>query len=142
VRARASVHIDREPTVVFERLADFAGHASWRPEVVSTRVIGEVALGSQVIQNVSLQGRSAVLDLVITEFVPPERISFRARTAEPRARGGFRLERENGGTRVNISATVELEGAASLAEDRIRQIAEANVSESLARLKAQLENGR
>jgi len=142
VRARASVHIDREPDVVFERLADFAGHASWRPEVVSTRVTGNVALGSRVVQHISLDGRSAVVDLVITEFAPPERISFRSRSAAPRARGGFRLEREDGGTRVSISATVELEGAASLAEDRIREMAEASAGESLARLKDQLENGR
>ncbi|MBW6469039.1 MAG: SRPBCC family protein [Coriobacteriia bacterium] len=142
MRARASAYIDREPHAVFERLADFASHASWRPEVLSTQVIGEVARGSEVIQGVSLQGRTAALELVITEFDPPERISFRTKTANPRARGGFRLEREGSGTRVNISATIELEGAASLAEERIRGAAELNARESLARLKAQLESGR
>lgn len=141
MRARASIHIDREPAAVFERLADFGTHSSWRPEVLSSQVIGEVARGSRVMQRVSLQGHGGLLDLEITEFVPPERISFRARGGT-RARGGFRLEPENGGTRVNISATVQLNGSASLAEDRIREAAEANARQSLTRLKSQLESGR
>jgi len=102
--------------------------------------MGDIDRGARVVQRVSLQGRGAVVELEITEFVPPERISFRARGA-PRGRGGFRLEPEGSGTRVNISATVELEGAAALAEDRIREAAEAGARQSLARLKAQLEMG-
>jgi carbon monoxide dehydrogenase subunit G len=140
VRARASIHIEREPSVVFERLADFASHSSWRSEVVSTQLMGDIERGARVVQRVSLQGRGGVVELEITEFVPPERISFRARGA-PRGRGGFRLEPEGGGTRVNISATVELEGSAALAEDRIREVAEAAARQSLGRLKAQLEIG-
>ena len=125
---------------MFERLADFASHSSWRSEVVSTQLIGEIERGAKVVQSVSLQGRGGVVELEITEFLPPERISFRARGV-PRGRGGFRLEPEGTGTRVNISATVELEGSAALAEDRIREAAEAGVRQSLARLKAQLEIG-
>ncbi len=138
MRARASVHIEREPAAVFERLADFASHSSWRADVVSTQVIGEVRQGSRIVQRVSLQGRGGVADLEITEFVPSERISFRARGAS-RGRGGFRLEREGSGTRVNVSATVELEGSAALAENRIRLAVESAARASLARLKAQLE---
>lgn len=138
MRARASIHIEREPEVVFARLADFATHSSWRHEVLSTQVMGKVGRGTHIVQQVSAQGRGAVLDLEVTEYVPPERISFRARGA-PRARGSFRLEPKGDGTMVHASATVELEGSASLAEDRIREVAEDRARHSLARLKSQLE---
>lgn len=141
MRARASIRIEREPEAVFARLADFSTHSSWRPEVVSTQVFGDVERGARILQRVSVQGRAAVLDMEVTEFVPPERISFRARGG-PRARGGFRLAPDGTGTRVDISASVELEGSASLAEDRIREAAEANTRQSLRRLKMILERGR
>jgi len=141
VRARASIHIDREPSAVFERLADFASHSAWRSDVLSTQVIGEVREGSRIVQRVLLQGRGGVADLEITEYVSGERISFRARGAT-RGRGGFRLEREGAGTRVSVAATVELAGSAALAEERVRQVVEAAARASLARLKAQLEAQR
>lgn len=141
MRARASIHIDREPHAVFARLADFATHSSWRSEVTSTQVLGEIGVGTRLIQHVSVQGRSAVLDIEITEFAEAERISFRSRGGL-RARGGFRLEPEDGGTRVHLSATVQLNGSASLVEDRIRTAAEAGARADLLRLKEQLEHGR
>ncbi len=140
MRARASVHIEREPEAVFARIADFATHAQWRPEVASSQVLGEVGRGARVIQHVSAAGHGATVEVEITEFEPPERLSFRYR-GTPRARGGFRLEREGGGTRVHMSATVELDGAASLVEGRIRAVAEEYAQRGLTRLKELLESG-
>ncbi|HET6498103.1 MAG TPA: SRPBCC family protein [Coriobacteriia bacterium] len=135
---RASILIAREPAAVFEQLADFASHGSWREDVVYSRAPRDLRPGSTVLQRVSLHGHEAEVALEVTEFDPPRRIAFRASGAAA-ARGGFRLAPEAGGTRVTASAFVDLPGSAVLAEERIREAAEQSVRRSLARLKERLE---
>jgi len=139
VRARASIHIKRDPAAVFARVSDFASHSSWRPEVLSTRTSpGALQPGSTIIQRVSLYGRELEVELEITEMTAPERIALRAR-GPYRGRGSFSLRPDAGGTRLSVTATVELDGIAGLGEESIREKVEANARQSLLRLKEQLE---
>ena len=135
---RASILIAREPAAVFERLADFASHGSWREDVLSSRVPKDLRPGSTVVQLVSFRGHETEVALEVTAFDHPRRIAFRA-LGPLSARGGFRLAPQAGGTRVIASALVDLPGSAALVEERIREAAEQSARRSLARLKERLE---
>jgi len=68
----------------------------------------------------------------------PERMVLRARDPH-RGKGSFSLRPDAGGTRLSVTATVELDGIAELGEGIIREKAEENARQSLLRLKEQLE---
>lgn len=140
MRARASIVIDRPPAEVFTHIADFDSHPSWRPELLSSKTVGAPGVGMTVYQDVSVQGRQANLALEVSEWSPPERISFRY-SGPPRVRGGFILRPEGSGTHVTIFATVPISGKAELVEDQIRSAVESEARRGLARLKTRIERG-
>ncbi len=140
MRARASIVIDRPPAEVFTHIADFESHPSWRPEVLTSRTVGAPGVGMTVYQHVSVQGRQALLPLEISEWAPPERISFRY-AGPPRVRGGFILRPEGKGTHLTAFATVSVSGKAELVEDRIQSAIESEARRGLGRLKSRIERG-
>lgn len=139
VRARVSIHIKRDPASVFARVADFASHNSWRPEVLFTKTSpGALQPGSTIFQRVSLYGRELEIELEITEMTAPERVALRARDPH-RGKGSFSLRPDAGGTRLSVTAAVELDGIAELGEGRILEKVEEHARQNLLRLKKQLE---
>jgi carbon monoxide dehydrogenase subunit G len=140
MRARQSIYIERAADEVFDFIADHRNDALWRSEVVSSSVVGDITrgVGARLQQVVSYRGRRADAHLEITEFVPGERICFRAHGGM-RAHGCYELRPEGSGTRLSVSATVELKGAAAMLERYILQAVEEAADEDLERLRAVLE---
>jgi carbon monoxide dehydrogenase subunit G len=133
------VTIEREPADVFGYMADPSKDTSWRSHLLASQIDGgEMALGSIVHQRYSYQGRTFEAELEVTEYAPAEHLGFRLR-GKLRARILFTCVPEAGGTRVNMSGTVELNGAAAFFEGRIQRELDQVISTDLKRLKTVLE---
>lgn len=140
MQARASTLIDRPPDDVFAFIADPANDRRWRSHLVSSR--GHVsAEGDVVTQTYEARGQTKVVELEVTEFRPPERLSYRYRGPE-RVRISLQCRPENGGTRVSLSLAAELGGIVSLASGRIESEALKLAQADLAALKLALETVR
>lgn len=138
MRLRQSIYIERPVGDVFAFIADHANDRRWRSEVVSSRSDGGPGVGAHLHQTVSYRGRTAEAHLEVTEHVPGERICFRAHGGV-RAHGCYDLHPEGDGTRLAVSATVELKGGAAMLERYVRQAVEQAAAADLERLKAILE---
>jgi carbon monoxide dehydrogenase subunit G len=133
------VTIEREPADVFSYIADPGNDLSWRSYLTASRAApGELAVGSIVHQRYSYQGRSVDAELEVTEYAPPEHLGFRLQ-GKIRARVLLTCVSEAGGTRVNMSGSVELSGAAALFEGRIQRELDQTITTDLKRLKTVLE---
>jgi uncharacterized protein YndB with AHSA1/START domain len=140
MQARASSLVARLPGEVFAFIADPANDRLWRSHLTSAR--GQVAaVGDRVSQTFSAQGQTKVVELEVTEFKPPERLTYR--TLGPvRARLAYQCRPEGGGTRVSASLSADVGGIASLVEGRVEAEALKLVRADLARLKQVLESVR
>jgi carbon monoxide dehydrogenase subunit G len=140
VRARQSIYIHRPPDEVFAFVADHANDRLWRTELVSVEPVGDITegVGTHLRQTVTYQGRTAEANIEITEWVPGQRICFRAHGGI-RAHGCYDLRPEGDGTRFSVSATVELKGAAAMLERYVQQAVERAAAQDLERLKQVLE---
>ncbi|MDO8950482.1 MAG: SRPBCC family protein [Actinomycetota bacterium] len=139
MRARGSIVIAREPEAVFQFVSDPAKDTSWRSFVTASHASdGAVAVGSRVRQTYSYQGRTADLEVEVTEYAPPERIGFRTH-GQLRARINYTCVPEAGGTRFNMSLAADIPGPAALFEARIQREADGAIAGDLKRLKAALE---
>jgi carbon monoxide dehydrogenase subunit G len=134
------VKIEREPADVFGYVADPSKDLSWRSHLLASQIDGgEMALGSIVHQRYEYQGRTVDAELEVTEYAPPEHLGFRLR-GKLRARVLFTCVPEAGGTRVDMSGTVELTGAAAFFEGRIHRELDQVIATDLKRLKTVLEH--
>jgi len=138
MQSRASTLIARPPEAVFAFMADSANDHRWRSHLTSSR--GRVAaVGDVVVQTYTAGARSKVVELEVTELMPPERLVFRVR-GPVRARLAYQCRPESGGTRVSVSLSAELGGFASLAEGRVETEAAKLTRADLAALKRVLES--
>ncbi len=140
MRVHKSIFIERPVDEVFAFVADHANDARWRSELLSSSVVGDVreGVGMRLHQVVSYQGRTGEANVEVTEIEPGRRICYRAHGGI-RAHGCYDLETEGDGTRLNVSATVELKGPAAMLERYIRQAVEEAAEHDLERLRAVLE---
>lgn len=138
MRARGSIVIAREPADVFRFVSDPAKDTSWRSYVTAAHATGPMAVGARSRQTYSYQGRITDLELEVTEYAPPERISFRTH-GQVRARIGYSCVPDAGGTRFNMSMSADIPGPAALFESRIQRELDRVISADLKRLKAALE---
>lgn len=140
MRVHESVYIERAVGDVFDFIADRSNDHRWRREVLTSSIMGDVreGVGTHVHQRISYQGRTADANFEITEFSPGSRICFRAHGGV-RAHGGFEVRAEDSGTRLDVSASVELKGAASMLERYVRQAVEQAARDDLGQLKRVLE---
>jgi len=138
MQARASTLVDAAPDAVFRFIADPANDRRWRSYLTSSR--GKVtALGDRVVQTYTAQGKSKTVELEVSEYEPPERLSYRI--AGPfRAKLAFQCRPEAGGTRVSMSLTAQVSGVASLAEGRVESEVLKVARGDLGRLKLALES--
>ncbi|MBF4509743.1 MAG: SRPBCC family protein [Aeromicrobium sp.] len=138
ISARASVLIARPREEVFSFITDPANDRLWRSHLTASR--GTVAgTGDRVTQTYSFGGRSATIELEVSEYAPPER--FALRLSNPyRARFAFQCLAESGGTRVGMSFSADPGGVAQLAEGRIVAEAERLARTDLTRLRNVLES--
>jgi len=137
MEARASVHIGRSPEAVFDFISDPANDHAWRSHLISSR--GRITgTGDRVTHTYSYQGRTATIDLEVTEHRRPERLTLTIRDpAKIRITLGCRAE--DGGTRVSATIRGELPLAARVFAGRIQKEADELVRADLASLKRALE---
>ena len=139
MQTRASILIARPPAETFAFVADPARASKWRTHLVSSHGSSS-AIGDRVSQRYSYQGRTAQIELEVTEYDPPERLSYK--TEGPvHGRASFQFRPEQWGTRVSASLSANLTGPAALFAGRIEREAEATLRSDLSRLKAALETG-
>ena len=138
MQARATTLIGRPPDEVFAFIADPANDRRWRSYLVSSRGHAS-AVGDVVTQTYEARGQTKVIELEVTEFSPPDRLSYRYRGPE-RVRISLQCRPEDGGTRVSFSVAAELGGLVSLASGRIEAEALKIAHADLAALKQVLES--
>ncbi len=96
VRSRRGIDIDAPPEVVWDVLTDFGRWPEWNPEVKSMSFDGPLAPGSE------FRWRAGPGTIVSTleELEPPRFVRWRGRTMSIKAIHEWRLEPQDGGTRV------------------------------------------
>jgi carbon monoxide dehydrogenase subunit G len=117
-RVETRVTTARSPEDVYAYLADFNHQAEWRFDVISSELTsGEPgAVGSHYRQLVQ-QGRKQVTSEVeVTEAEPHRRVAFRTVGGPVTVSGVWRLEPDDGGTRVDTEAAIEMHGLLKLFE--------------------------
>lgn len=141
MRAQKSIYVDRPVEDVFWFLADHTNERRWRSELLGLAFVGDVSqgVGAHTRQTISYQGRIVEVNLEVTEFLPGERICFKAHGGV-RAHGCIAVRPEGTGTRVSVSGTAELKGPAAMMERFIMQAVERVAEEDLKRLRAVLES--
>jgi uncharacterized membrane protein len=140
MRVRHAVYVDRPSDEVFAFISNHANDALWRTELDSHEFVGEAreGVGLRMRQMVSYQGRSAELNLEVTDLTPGERICFRAHGGV-RAHGCYEVKPDGFGTILEVAVTLELKGGQEMLERYLRQALESAVADDLGRLKTLLE---
>lgn len=138
MQARSSVLIARPAEEIFAFITDPANDRTWRSHLVSSR--GRVgAPGDRVTQTYSYEGHSKTVEITVSEFDPPHRLTFLL-TEPARARMSLTCRSEEGGTRVSAAISANLSGPAALFESRAQTELEKLLRTDLGRLKATLES--
>lgn len=133
MQVRASTMVACTPEEAFAFVADPANDARWRSHLVSSW--GSVSgVGDHVVQTYSYEGRSKQITMEVSEYQPPERLTYLLK--EPaRVRLAFQFRPEAGGSRVSASLSTMLSGPAALLEGRIETEAERLLRSDLERLR-------
>lgn len=137
MQTRASVLIACMPAAAFAFIADAANDRRWRSHLVSSHGRA-TAVGDRITQTYSAEGKTAAIELEVTEFAPPERLGYTMHKPA-RARFAFQCRPEGTGTRVSMSISAELSGPAALFEGRVKTEADRILKADLAQLKRALE---
>lgn len=140
MRMDSSVYIERPVDEVFAFIADPGNDLRWRKELTASHAEGDIGQrpGVHVHQSIAYQGRSAAVNLEVTEFEPGRRICFRAHGGV-RAHGCYDLRPDGPGTLLSVTVTIELKGEESMLERYVRQAVEHAAETDLTRLRAVLE---
>jgi uncharacterized protein YndB with AHSA1/START domain len=138
MQVRESILVDRPPEEVFAFIADPASAKLWRTHLIDSHG-ASAAVGDRMVQTYSYQGRTEQLELEITEYEPPERLAYKTE-GQVRGRLAFQCRPEADGTRVSMSISATISGAAALFEGRIEKEADGLLKSDLSKLKAALES--
>ena len=108
----------RSPEDVYAYLADFNHQAEWRVDVVSSELAsGEPgAVGSRYRQLVQQGRKQMTSDVEVTEAEPHRRVAFRTLGGPVTVSGVWKLEPDDGGTRVDTEVAIEMHGFLKLFE--------------------------
>lgn len=137
MQARASVLIECTPEAAFAFIADTENDRLWRSHLISSH--GRAgAVGDRVTQMYSAEGKTATVELEVSEYAPPERLSY-VMHKPAHARFAFQCRPEGGGTRVSMAISANLTGPAALFEGRVQIEADRILKTDLAELKRALE---
>lgn len=133
MQVRASTIVPCTPEEAFAFVSDPANDARWRSHLVMSR--GTVSgVGDHVVQTYSYEGRTKQVTMEVSEYQPPERLSYLL-TEPARVRLAFQFRPETGGARVSASLSTVLSGPAALLEGRIETEAERLLRTDLERLR-------
>jgi carbon monoxide dehydrogenase subunit G len=114
----ASVHSSRPREEVFAYLSDFSSTQEWDPGVVEAERVGDgpVGVGTEFHLVAEFLGRQTPLTYRITEFDPPNAVTFRGENASVISLDRITFEPADTGTRVTYDADLALKGAMKLAD--------------------------
>lgn len=140
MQVRGSVHVIASPEDVFALVADPLRAKEWRSYLVASSGHSD-AVGDRLLQSYEYQGRKAQVELTVTVYEPPERLELTI-TEPARARFAFHCRPEDHGTRVSMTASATLTGAAALLGGRIEKETDRLIRADLAALKKVLESER
>lgn len=123
IKTRRGISIDRPIDEVFEYLAHYENSMEWRSDLreierVSVRPFGEGAMYRQRVHYADYDGEETV---EVVGFEPNLRVSTEGRTGEILEHAEFRLTREDGSTKVEVSRELELSDALEPMEPRIAE---------------------
>lgn len=117
------IHVDRDPTEVFDAVADFSTTAQWDPGVRATRVVGAppVGSGAQVEVRLALGPVSPRLTYVTEVYERPHRVVLRAVSPVAVGVDDIRVEATpEGGALVTWQADFDLRGPGRLLDPLLR----------------------
>ena len=141
MQQRKSIYIERTPADVFRFVSDHRNDKRWRGYLVSSTHIGgpEDGPGQRFHQVYSYNGKYYEGDVEITEYSPPERVTFRT-SGQLRARLSYLCRPERTGTRFSASASFQVSGIAALASGAIEQAVGREMERELQALRFALED--
>ena len=113
--AERTVTINRPVDEVFRFVSDGRNAKLWRPGVLDVDLVSGSGVGARYTQGVrGPGGRRIAADYEITEYVPNEKIAFRATAGPIRPTGSFTFEAMGTGTILTFALDAELGGLQKL----------------------------
>ena len=108
----------RSPEDVYAYLADFNNQAEWRFDVVSSELTsGEPGVVGSRYRQLVQQGRKQVTSEVeVTQAEPHRRLAFSTLGGPVTVSGTWKLEPDDGGTRVDTEVAIAMHGLLKLFE--------------------------
>lgn len=140
MRFETLVRIARPIEEVFAYVSDPGNFPAWNSAVETVRrTSGARAVGSTYAMERRLPSGSAENELEIVAFEQPREFAIRTTSGPTPFVYRYRLSPEDGETVVQLSAEVELDGAAALVGPLARRFVKSGVDENFAALKRILE---
>jgi carbon monoxide dehydrogenase subunit G len=138
-----SIDIACDPAFAFRYLSAIERYPDWLPGIASARQTspGEVARGTTFRMTIAGPARAIEASGEATEVEQDRAIAVRSMSGPARIRGRVTLEAVAAGTRLRVTAEIELSGAYRFAQGMVARQLRAGVPEALGRLKARLEQG-
>src|SRR5262245_48865861 len=102
VSADASVSIERDPSDVFEFVADVRNDPRWHTDVLEARLQGDGPIGNGSTFEIAIKPAMGETGGTVTvkEYEPPERIVFDVRMGKLQPTTTFTIVAESGGSRI------------------------------------------
>lgn len=141
IKTRKTITIDRPIDEVFDYMAHFENDMEWRNELLEIERVSVPPIGEGVVyrQRVQYEGYEGVETFEIVDFEPNRRLAFEGRTGDILAHGEYRFTPEDGHTRVDVSAEMELSEALEPIEPVIADVVQSQGERDLEHLKDILE---
>ncbi len=132
--------VDRPLDKVFEYVADFRNAPTWQPQLDSVRLDGgPFPQGKQVVEIHHFVGVRVQAVGNLVDWQPMDSFTIRGGSGPLRVESMYSFVRESGGTRVQLSVTVNARGPARMMEPVLRRQLTDNLTESFLRLGRTLE---
>jgi carbon monoxide dehydrogenase subunit G len=141
IRIERDVAVGRPPEVVFDYLADVQRFPQWQPAIEKAEQVtpGPLAAGSRV--RLVVRGPTGPTEVLgeISALDRPTLIAVRSLggPADVQARCG--IAPDGGGSRISLTATIELNGMLRFVEGAARGMIERQLPSALAELARQIE---
>jgi uncharacterized protein YndB with AHSA1/START domain len=135
--------IDRPIEDVFAFVADIEQFPKWESNFLEATKTsdGPVGVGTSYHCKLKVPGRRVESTLVVTEYVPNDRMAFRGdQPSFARPVGSFAFERADGGTRVTLYPRPQFGGVMKLLEPLMAGYVRRNAAGHVRRLKELLES--
>jgi uncharacterized protein YndB with AHSA1/START domain len=139
IKYESAVAVGRPPAEVFRYLVEPAKQALWSDVPMRQVTPGDMTAGSRMEVTFGKRPLKAVLGLEITGLDPGSRMAFKTYSGPIRWEGEYRLEADDGGTKVRQHGTLEFTGLWRLVAPLVGAEIKSGEIKELERLKAAAE---